>query len=169
MGQNDSIGLKGTIKVSKAKKGTVYITSTEKFRYELSEAESARSLRNTIFQPFPVVEGHAFPFNYSKYFREKFRNEKIDLKGKLSDTVKIEIKITPKGKVYLHNNSKDKNDILNLQCIGYIKDIKQWMPGYFMIAEKGVYKKQTVIEPKKINVSSVGTITIIFSSEDPEN
>jgi len=169
MGQNDSAGLNGTIKISKAKHGSVYVTAVAKYRYELTDAESGRMQGNTLFQPYPVVEGHAFPFNYTKYFREKFRNEKIDLKGKLSDTVKIEIKITPKGKVYLHNSSTGGNDNLNLQCLRYIKDIKQWMPGYFMVAEKGIYKKQTVIEPKKINVTSVGTLTIIFSSDDLED
>jgi hypothetical protein len=167
--QDDSTNLSGTIKVNRLKDEKVYIKSYAKYRYELSEREAAMASDYKIFQPFPVVEGHAFPFNYSKFFTDSFKNEKILLKGKTSDTVKIEIRINAKGKVFLSDKTAARSNVLNLQCIHFLKEVKEWYPAYIIVPEKDVFRGQTVIKPEKKNVSSTGTITIVFSSEPFEN
>lgn len=156
--QTDTIGLNGTIKVSKIKNEIIYIRAFAQY-----------PKRSDYFQPFPVVEGYAFPFNYTRYFNEKFKNEIPDLKGRLNDTIRIEINITEKGKVFLKSETADSDNILNMQCLDFLKQIKKWHPGYIIIPEKGTFKKQTVIKPRKTNVSSIGIITILFSLQPFEN
>jgi hypothetical protein len=163
--QNDSSGLKGTIKVGKPKEKSVFIGAFAKYRYELDKKQAGIASNYTIFQPFPIEEDFGFPFNYSRYFGEKFKNEKVDLKGKLSDTVKIEVKISPNGKAYLHYKATDQDDDLKIRSLLYARQIKEWFPAYMMVPQKGNFKNQTVIAPKKINVTAVGVITVVFSSQ----
>lgn len=165
MSQTDSVPMKGTIKVGRVKNERVFIRAFVRYRYELSNKQANMASDYTVFQPLPIVEGHAFPFNYSKYFKEKFKNEKVNLNGKPADTVNIEVKVTPKGKVYLYSKPTGKNETLNLQCLEFLKQIKQWQPAYVIIPEKRKFKDQSVIEPKKINVSATGIITVIFATE----
>jgi hypothetical protein len=169
LAQDDSLNLQGTIRISKAKSEKVYIRSFAKFRYEISDAQSSSASNGNVFQPFPVVEGHAFPFNYSKFFNNKFRSEKINMNGKSLDTVKIEMRISNKGKVNFNNKTIEKNNSLSLLCLDFLKQIQEWQPAYIIVSEKGIFKKQTVIKPNKVNVASVGVVTIIFSTDPFED
>jgi hypothetical protein len=166
--QVDSSVSDGTIKVSKVKAGKIYVRSFAKYTYDLSDKEW-RSVYNTIFQPFPVVDGYPFPFNYSQYFNNKFKSEKINLKENPTDTVRIEVKISAKGKVSLNNQKSNKNYMTDLQCLRYLKEIKEWQPAYFIKIERGMYKKRNVIKPIKKNIAVSGIITIIFSTEPFED
>jgi hypothetical protein len=169
MAQNDSASNSGTIKVSKGKAEDIYIRSYVNFRYEIPLKYLNGNSDYSIFQPFPVVDGYPFPFNYTKYFNNKFLVEKADLKDKLSDTVKIEINISAKGKVSYQSKIMNTNNILNTQSLNFLKQIKEWYPGYLIIPERGTFKKQTVIKPHKVNLASNGIITIIFSKESFDN
>lgn len=178
--QKDTIS-RGTIKVHKPKAETIHIKAFIDFNnYDLSKVGSFVS-RDQLYQPFPGVEGYAFPFNYTKYFNEKFRAKEIDLKGKMYDTVKFEVKILSNGKVYI----KDKTPLLmmngvpafydekvggyelnnlHLNCLKFLKEIKSWEPGYVSVPRKRKFKGETVIKPEIINVEASGTLTIVFST-----
>jgi len=179
--QNDTNQTHGTIKIGKPKDGKVYIKAAMNFnKYDLSKLNAYVDL-NIIYPPFPGVEGYTFPFNYNKYFNEKFKTKKIDLRGKASDTVRIEIKVLANGKVYLKDKSFSTmiKDIpttydekvngyelsrLQLNCLDFLKEIKTWEPAYVTIPKKGKFKKQTVIKPEITQLQASGILTIVFSS-----
>jgi hypothetical protein len=178
--QTDTIKSRGTIKIGKPKTGEVYIKAIA--LYDKYDVVSLK--QNPVekpFQPFPVVEGYAYPFNYTRYFRESFEGFVIDLKGKEADTVMLEIKVLSNGKAYVKDKSKtmlvkgvpavyDEKEAayelnsLHIRCIGTLKKIKQWMPGYVILPKKEKFRSQTVIKPEKKNVDASGTIMIIFST-----
>jgi hypothetical protein len=169
-GQSDTLQRQGTIKIAKHKDGPVYIRA--KADYGISRPES--------FQPYPVVPGHAFPFNYTKFFWDYFKNTKVDLRGKSSDTVYMEVNISRKGKVRINDvtysmiNGKKimyggvqapEMNSLHLNCFNALNQVKEWYPAYDVDPKIGKYKGQTVIRPVKTKHDATGIITIIFSSE----
>jgi hypothetical protein len=168
--QNDSTGNRGTIKIVKQKNARIYIKASAAFGIKGAES----------FQPFPVVEGHAFPFNYTKFFNDKFKDIKINLQNKNADTVYMEVTVTKKGKVFIKDvnlavsNGKrlyynaEKNSVrndLHLQCFKFLTEIKEWYPAYEIDHKAGQLKGQTVIKPVKINKDASGIIAIVFSRE----
>jgi hypothetical protein len=184
--QTDTVTHRGTIKVGKEKGGKVYIKAFARYTdYDLSKLRDSDGnvSQDQFFQPFPVVHGYAYPFNYTRYFNEnfKFKVVEVDLKGKKADTVFVEIKVLANGKVYVKDKSRTKlvNGVpavydeqvgayelnsLHLNSLDLIKDIQQWIPGYVVLPKKAKFKKQVVIKPNKKNLDVTGTITIIFSS-----
>jgi hypothetical protein len=179
--QTDTTQFHGTIKVVKPKEDKIYIKVTAEYgKYDFSDVKF-QNVRENVFQPFPVVEGFAYPFNYTGYFNKEFSTKEIDLKGKAADTVTIEIKVLAKGKVYI----KDKTPLmmmngvpafyneqvggyelnnLHLNCLTFLKKIKTWFPAYVMLPKKEKFKNQTVLKPSKKKIDSTGTITIFFST-----
>ncbi|MBA3970670.1 MAG: hypothetical protein H0X46_00720 [Bacteroidetes bacterium] len=179
--QKDTVSKRGTIKVAKAKDGEVYIKAIPNFnKYNLSELRGDVT-NDSKFQPFPVVEGYPYPFNYTRYFNDCFTTKEIDLKGKSADTVVMEVIILEGGKVYIKDQSKTiivkgvpavfnekanayELNNLHLNCLNFLKKIDKWIPGYVILPKKGKFKGEVVIRPNKKNVDVTGTVTIIFSS-----
>ncbi len=174
----DSTETHGTITIKKQPSGQVYIKASARyFNYEYPANSNMNGRAPQTFQPFPVVEGHAFPFNYSTFFYEKFKGIKIDLHQKETDTIQIYVKAKYNGKVAFKNVSKvpgtgmddgapisyDPND-LGLNCMRFLTEIKEWYPAYFILPKKEKFKKQTVIVPYQEKVNCDGIITIIFST-----
>ncbi|MCW3072210.1 MAG: hypothetical protein JWO44_2100 [Bacteroidetes bacterium] len=168
--QSDTVPRQGTIKIVKHKDGPVYIKA--KADYSISGPNR--------FQPYPVVPGHAFPFNYTRFFWDYFKNTKIDLRGKNSDTVYMEVSISKKGKVriqdvtYSMSNGKrmlyDAVQVkemsgLHLNCFNALNQVKEWYPAYDVDTKVDRYKGQTVIRPVRTKRDATGIITIIFSTE----
>lgn len=133
------------------------------------------------FQPFPVVEGYAYPFNYNKYFNDCFSKKVIELKGKTADTVVMEVKILENGKVYIKDKSPTmmvkgvpatydnktgtyELNNLHLNCLKFLKQIDKWIPGYIILPQKDKFKGEVVIKPNKKNVDVIGTVTVFFST-----
>jgi hypothetical protein len=179
--QTDTVLHRGTIKIAKKKDGKIYIKAIPYFNgYDFAGTQMDVS-KGQLFQPFPVVEGYAYPFNYSKYLNDKFSSVVIDLQGKEIDTVVIEVKVLAKGKVYIKDKSKTMmvNGVpavynekeaayelnnLHLNCLGFMRAIKKWIPGYVILPKKGKFKGEVVVKPDKKNTDVTGTITIIFST-----
>ncbi len=193
--QNDSIPKHGTIKVGK-KKDTTYIKASAKFQvYETKGRKNYKSyteLKNSlternilrssaIIEPYPLVEGYLIPFDYNTYYNEMIKQGMIDLLDKETDTVKIEICISSKGKVYFKDLAKLQRigkDIVfydpELKQYGTEKNhtnsmaalmrIKAWEPAYQIVPYKDSFKGTTVIKPKKNKLDAIGILTIIFSS-----
>ena len=179
----DTTHARGHIKVAKPKDNdaSIYINAFATYGdYDYSKIKN-EIIEEMTYSPMPVVERYFFPFNYTKYFNEKFRGKPLSLLGKESDTVFIEVKILPNGKVYMRDRSNqmmvegvpalynekvggyELND-LHWSCMKYMKDIKEWDPAFAVLSKKGKYKGQTVIKPKKTAISSTALITIVFSS-----
>jgi len=169
--QTDTVPKQGTIRIAKPVSEKTYILAAATFK----------DMGSNSFVPFPVVEGHAFPFSYTKFFNDRFRNITVDLKGKERDTVTIEIKVLANGKVYLKDRSKSmmlngravfydprtkmyELNNLHMHCLDFLKEIKEWYPAYTLNPRKGRFRGQTVIRPYKTNIESGGVITIVFSS-----
>ncbi|MCX6297428.1 MAG: hypothetical protein NTX97_15490 [Bacteroidetes bacterium] len=184
--QKDTSRVRGTIKIAKVKEGEVYIKVSSNFegydltKIPLSIMEKGVS-KEDMFQPFPVVEGYPFPFNYTNYLMDCFKTKEINLKGKSADTVVLSVKILANGKSYFKDKSKilmvngipavydkkqDAYEInnLHLNCINFMKKIDKWLPGYIVFPKKGKFKGEVVIKPYKRNVDVSGTITIMFST-----
>lgn len=166
--QADSAYHHGTVKISKPTDGKVYVKANAE--YDVKGPDS--------FQPFPLVKDYAFPFNYSRYFREHFKNVKVDLKGQSADTVNFEFRITKKGKFKLTNirdklSKKTSGDFkyggatseLTLKSLDVLLAIKEWYPAYIIVKKVGKFKGETVIRPIKTNIESKGVITVYFSIE----
>lgn len=180
--QTDTVSHRGTIKIAKPKAEVVYIRAIPNFnKFDLSKFKDGEIINDQLFQPFPVVEGYAYPFNYTRYVNDNFRSKEIDLKGKKRDTVVIEVKILANGKAYVKDKSRimmvggvpavySEKDAayelnnLHLNSLNFIKAIKKWLPGYVILPKKDKFKGEVVIKPNKKNVDVTGTITIIFSS-----
>lgn len=179
--QTDTTQRRGTIKIGKPKDAEIYIKVISNFdNFDFPKIDHDFS-RDELFQPCPIVEGYSYPFNYTKYFNDNFKSKQIDLKGKTNDTVVLEVKILANGKNYLKDKSKTMmiKDLpavynekegafelnnLHLNCLSFLKNIKQWTPGYVVFPLKNRFKGETVIKPNKKNVDVTGTITILFSS-----
>ena len=184
--QTDTTRQRGTIKIGKAKNVEIYIKAIAEYtKYDLSKIKRDVS-KNEMYQPFPIVDGYPFPFNYTQYLKSNFKNIEIDLKGKTNDTIVLEVMILANGKIYVKDNSlpitakgvtanyDDKSGVyelgsLHLHCLDFIKKIKKWFPGYVVFPMKDKYKGEVVIKPNKKNVDVTGAITILFSTIPFEN
>ncbi len=184
--QTDTNQVRGTIKIAKLKEGEIYIRVISRFdnydlqKIPLSIMEKGVS-KEDMFQPFPVVEGYPFPFNYTNYLTDCFKTKEINLKGKSADTIILTVKILANGKSYFKDKSKilmvngipavydkkqDAYEInnLHLNCINFMKKMDKWLPGYIVFPKKDKFKGEVVIKPYKRNVDVSGTITIMFST-----
>lgn len=179
--QTDTTQVRGTIKVAKAKEGEVYIKVVTNFNKYNATEDKIDFVNNNKFQPFPVVEGYAYPFNYSDYFNDCFSTKEINLKGKSKDTVIMEVKILENGKVYIKDKSPTmmvkgvpatydsrtgtyELNNLHLNCLKCLKQIDKWIPGYIILPKKDKFRGEVVIKPNKKNVDVTGTVTVYFSS-----
>jgi len=179
--QTDTTPSRGTIKIAKPKDGEVYVKAICNFNmYNVADGKGAFESVDK-YQPFPVVEGYAYPFNYNKYFNDCFSKKVIELKGKTKDTVVMEVKILENGKVYIKDKSPaimvkgypatyDKKtgtyelNNLHLNCLKFLKQIDKWIPGYVILPKKDKYRGEVVIKPNKKNVDVTGTVTVFFST-----
>lgn len=179
--QIDTAAARGTIKVAKVKEGEVYIKVVTNFnKYNITE-DKINFVNDNKFQPFPVVEGYAYPFNYSDYFNDCFSTKEINMKGKSKDTVIMEVKILENGKVYIKDKSPTmmvkgvpatydnrtgtyELNNLHLNCLKCLKQIDKWIPGYIILPKKDKFRGEVVIKPNKKNVDVTGTVTVFFSS-----
>ena len=179
--QTDTTQVRGTIKIAKAKDGEVYVKAVYNFNmYNVAGGKGAFESIDK-FQPFPVVEGYAYPFNYNKYFNDCFSKKVIELKGKTKDTVTMEVKILENGKVYIKDKSPtmlingkaatfDKKtgsyevNNLHMNCLNFLKQIDRWIPGYVILPKKDKYRGEVVIKPNKKNVDVTGTVVVYFST-----
>lgn len=184
--QTDTTSKHGTIKIAKGKPGEIYIKAVPSFtKYNLLKIKREVA-RNEMYAPFPVLDAYPYPFNYTAYFNNCFRYKEIDLKGKLADTVIVEVTILANGKAYIKDkspsimikgvpatydakqNAYELNN-LHLNCLKFLKQITKWFPGYVVFPKKGKYRGETVIKPDKKNVDVTGTVTIYFSTTPFEN
>ncbi|MGZ4034584.1 MAG: hypothetical protein ACXVP4_06935 [Bacteroidia bacterium] len=173
--QTDTSITRGTIKIAKANNGEVYIKATADFKtYDVAKLK-LNFVPGTKFQPFPVVDGYAYPFNYTQYFNDCFKTIGADLKGKTLDTLIVEVIILSNGKSYFkemagddftENVKPEAYDLkeLHLNGLKFLRKIKRWFPGYIILPKKDKYKGEVVIKPDKKNVDVTGTITIVFST-----
>jgi hypothetical protein len=161
LSQTDSLEKQGTIKIAKKKDAPVYVKASADFKIKGPDR----------FQPFPIVQGYSFPFNYTRYFSERFKYEKVNLNGKNTHTVNIEVSVSKKGKIYLRDVTYGDNvkfvelPPLNMMCYSFVKDIREWFPAYDIEPQVGKYKGERVIRPVKKNRDATGIITIVFSYE----
>ncbi|HEX8514611.1 MAG TPA: hypothetical protein VF868_00325 [Bacteroidia bacterium] len=158
--QTDSLEHQGTIRIERAKDPRVYIMASADFNTKGPNS----------FQPFPIVEGYGFPFNYSAYFREKFRNIKVDMRGKSTQVVRINITVSRKGRVTMKDVTYPEVRIaqlppLNLYCFNFLEEIHKWFPAYDIDPQNSRYKGERVIKPVKTEKEATGVITIVFSDE----
>jgi hypothetical protein len=178
--QTDTTQVRGTIKIAKAKNGEVYVKAVCKFNmYNVAGGKGPWESVDK-YQPFPVVQGYAYPFNYNKYFNDCFSKKVIELKGKEKDTVVMEVKILENGKVYIKDKSPSimvkgvpatydnktgtyELNNLHLNCLKFLKQIDKWIPGYIILPKKDKFRGQVVIKPNKKNVDVTGTVTVFFS------
>jgi hypothetical protein len=183
--QQDTTERHGTIRIGKPKQDEVFIKVISRFdQYDLIGLK--KTPVEKPFQPFPVVDGYAYPFNYTKYFRDKFKVLGVNMNGKKADTVVLEVKVLENGKVYIRDKSKImmikgqaavyneqegayEINILHLDCMNILKQIKKWFPAYVILPKKDKFRDQTVIKPDKRNVDATGTITVIFSTTPLED
>jgi len=179
--QNDTSSTHGTIKIGKPKDGKIHIKVYMRIdNYDVSKVNGKVS-RNMVYEPFPGVEGYTFPFNYTKFFTEKFKDKKNDLRGKDTDTVCIEIRVLANRKIYIKDRTPARmvKDLpsaagekveriewnsLQINSLNFLKEIKTWEPAYVAIPKKGKFKKQTVIKPDITYIPFSQTLTIVFSS-----
>ncbi len=179
--QTDTNQLRGTIKIAKVKDAEVYVKAICNFnRYNVVESKDAM-INVEKYQPFPVVEGYASPFNYNTYFNAFFSKKEIDLKGKSKDTVVLELKILANGKVYISDKSPAMMikgvpasydpqtgsyalNNLHLNCLKCMKQINKWVPGYVLLPKKDTFRGEVVIKPIKKNVDVIGTLVVLFST-----
>jgi hypothetical protein len=155
----------GTIKIVKNKKKDLYVRAEA--RFDLT--------RKNDFQPFPLVEGHAFPFNYSRFFQDNFKEKNIVSEGEV-DTIYVEVRITKKGKAIIKDGTplrlknipparKKHLDKLYQECFVALASISKWYPAYSVNEEVGKFKGTTVIRPVKKDYETTGVITVYFYSE----
>jgi len=179
--QADTSSQRGTIKIVKPKQGEVYIKVITNFnKFNLTKIKD-RVARNEMYEPFPIVGAYPFPFNYNAYFNNCFRSTEIDMKGKETDTVTIEVTILENGKAYVKDKSPslmvkgvpatydDKTGAYelnnqHLNCLKFLKQINKWFPGYVVFPQKDKFRGSVVIKPNKKNVDVTGTITVYFST-----
>lgn len=179
--QTDTNQVRGTIKIAKAKDGEVYVKAVCRFNmYNVAGGKGAFESVDK-FQPFPIVEGYAYPFNYNKYFNDCFSKKVIELKGQTADTVVMEVKILENGKVYIKDKSPTmmvkgvpatydnktgtyELNNLHLNCLKFLKQIDKWIPGYVILPKKDKFRGEVVIKPNKKNVDVTGTVTVFFST-----
>ncbi|MES2140094.1 MAG: hypothetical protein V4511_10335 [Bacteroidota bacterium] len=137
--------------------------------------------RNRVIAPFPKVPDNTIPFDYDQFCAKNIKIKKSDLADKISDTVRIQMKILDNGKAYYKDLTPllvlsgvpayyDKKmnayklDAIHHKCLNALKEIKQWEPAFTVLEVKEKFKKVIVIKPKKKYLSATGILTIVFSS-----
>lgn len=184
-GQKEITDSYGIIKIVKINPDSVYIKAEMDFRQFQEGNKSSDqtvSIRNiNIIAPSPKVSGYSIPFDFNQFCNKKIEVKKKDLSNKVTDTVRIQIKVLDNGKVYFKDLTplmmlngvpayydKKKNayklDAIHWKCLNVLKQIKHWEPAYIIVGEKGSFKKMTVIKPKKKKLAATGVLTIIFST-----
>lgn len=183
----------GTIKISKPKSKTkydsIYIKAEINFlQFQVGNKYTIQQNlipRNRVIQPTPVVLKGSTPFDFNQFFNKEIEIIRNDLGDKNTDTVRFQIKILDNGKSYYNDVSPlvmmngvpayyDKQlnayklDPIHLKCMNVLKKIKKWRPAYMILEVKDTFKKVTVIKPKKKNLSAIGILTVVFSTDSFE-
>ncbi len=185
LAQNDTSQTYGRIKISKPKFDSVYIKAEMKFQKFLVgnklTAQPQIISPEQVTIPFPKISGYASPFDYNQFCRKYIETKNNDLENRLTDTVRIQIKVLDNGKAYYKDLTpltmmsgvpayydKQMNayklDAIHWKSMNVLKQITKWEPAYRMVLEKTKFKKTTVIKQKKENLSASGILTIIFSA-----
>ncbi|MCE9540921.1 MAG: hypothetical protein K8R85_17140 [Bacteroidetes bacterium] len=175
----------GTIKISKVKPDSIYIKTEINFlQFQEGNKTILRPINiplNRVIEPFPKVPDNTVPFDYNQFCTKKIKIKKSDLGDKISDTIRIQIKILDNGKGYYKDLTPlmvlngvpafydekmhgYKLDAIHWKCLSALKEIKQWEPAYTVIEIKEKFKKVIVIKQKKKYLSATGILTIVFSS-----
>ena len=182
--QSDVTKNGGRIKISKPKHDSIYIKAEMNFQQfqegnKITKQSKIIEPKNAI-APFPLVYGYANPFDYNLFFNKKIGVDTSNLSNKITDTIRIQIKILDDGKAYYKDltplitmegvpayYNKKMNayqlDEIHWKCMNVLKQIKNWEPSYTLVGVKDTFKNTTVIKPKKKKLSATGILTIIFS------
>lgn len=182
----------GTIKISKVKPDSIYIKAEMNFQqFQEGNKTIAQPINiplNRVIVPSPKVPGNTVPFDYDQFCSRYIKIKKSDLENKISDTIRIHVKILDNGKAYYKDLTPlmilngvpayyDKKmngyklDAIHYKCLGALKQIKQWEAAYTVVEVREKFKKVIVIKPKKKDLSAKGILTITFSTipfEEPE-
>lgn len=176
---------RGTIKISKVKPDSIYIKAEMNFQ-QFQEGNKTTSRQiiiplNRVIAPYPKVPDNTIPFDYDQFCAKNIKVKKSDLADKISDTIRIQIKILDNGKGYYKDltplmvlsgvpayydkkMSAYKLDAIHYKCLSALKGIKQWEPAFTVVEVKEKFKKVIVIKPKKKYLSATGILTIVFST-----
>ena len=167
----DSSEVRGSIKVRRGRE-ELRISASAKFtHYEITEDQGILQL----LPPAPLAESSEGPFDYTAFFSDYFKKNAIALKDRETDTVRIYLRVSKKGKaVFSDQLPFDQNparpqrpeqgpDVLRAGCLKLLQSVPAWNPPVALLTRKTTFKKQTVIKPLKKKVNADGVITIIFS------
>lgn len=188
--QREDTGRRGTIKISKLNPDSIYIKAEMNFLQFQEGNKKTEQQKNIQFKnavsPFPIVFGYNKPFDYNLFFNKIIEVDTSNLENKITDTIRIQIKILDNGKAYYkdlaplitmggvpayYNNKMNayKLDAIHWKCLNILKQIKVWEPAYLVVGINETFKNTTVIKPKKKKLSATGILTIIFSRVSFEN
>lgn len=183
--QKKETGNRGTIKIFKLKPDSIYIKAEMNFQqFQEGNKTNSQPIKiplNRVIAPFPKVSGNTIPFDYDQFCSKNIKIKKSDLENKISDTIRIHVKILDNGKAYYKDLTPlmvlsgvpayyDKKmnayklDAIHYKCLGALKQIKQWEPAYTAVEVREKFKKVIVIKPKKKNLSATGILTLVFST-----
>jgi len=183
--QSDSTKNRGTVRIAKPKQDSVYIKAEMKFQqFQIGNKNNKQQptiQSNNVIAPFPLISSYSTPFDYTLFFNKNSQIEPYELAEKITDTIRIQIKILDNGKAYYHDATplmmlngvpayynKQMNayklDAIHYRCMEVLKQITQWKPAYILITSQEKFKRQTVIKAKKKKLSATGVLTIIFST-----
>lgn len=175
----------GTIKISKIKPDSIYIKAEMNFQqFQEGNKTIAQPINiplNRVIVPSPKVPGSAIPFDYDQFCSRYIKIKKSDLENKISDTIRIHVKILDNGKAYYKDLTplmvlsgvpayydKKRNayklDAIHYKCLSALKNIKQWEAAYTVFEVREKFKKVIVMKPKKKDLSATGILTIVFST-----
>lgn len=173
----------GTIKIHKSKLDSIHIKvemNFQRFQERNKTGTPPVPLQNkNITVPFPKGSGIS-SFDYNHYFNTQIDINSNDFAGKISDTIRIQIKVLDNGKAYYKDLTPllvmngvpafyDKKmnayqlDAIHWKYINALKRFKKWEPAYFDAGITEKFKRVTVIKPKRKTLEATGILTIIFS------
>lgn len=176
---------RGTIKISKLKPDSIYIKAEMNFQqFQEGNKTIAQPITvplNRVIVPFPRVSGNTIPFDYDQFCSRYIKIKKSDLANKISDTIRIHVKILDNGKAYYKDLTPlmvlsgvpayyDKKmnayklDAIHYKCLSALKQIRQWEAAYTVVEVREKFKKVIVIKPKKKDLSATGILTLVFST-----
>jgi hypothetical protein len=186
LAQVDSNKTHGTIKISKPTSDSIYMKATVTF-YEFQKGN-----KKSTSVTYPLLKSITIPkpqslknkdtiHDYSTYFRKNIEIKSGELENKISDTVRIQIKVLDNGMPYYKDltplmvlngvpayyDAKEnayKLDDIHYKCLKVLKNIENWSPAYVEMQVKGKFKNTTVIKLKKEKLAATGILTIVFSS-----
>ncbi|MES2286361.1 MAG: hypothetical protein V4547_11790 [Bacteroidota bacterium] len=175
----------GTIKISKVKPDSIYIKAEMNFQqFQEGNKTSSKPITvplNRVIVPFPKAPDNTIPFDYNQFCAKNIKIKKSDLGDKISDTIRIQVRILDNGKAYYKDLTPlmvlsgvpayyDKKmnayklDAIHWKCLSALKEIEQWAPAYTVVEVREKFKKVIVIKPKKKVLSAVGILTLVFST-----